>query len=92
MTKDTKILVLILTILVVCIGGMFTCMKIYMAYFDAKFYEQVDRIEVGMSFEQVKEILPFRIFWSNGRLRVGLIRKMNRYSTPVIFIIFQHDL
>ena len=62
MTKDTKAIILILTVIFACIGGLFTCMKIYMAYFDAKFYEQVDRIEVGMSFEQVKEILPYRIY------------------------------
>ncbi|MHC4950647.1 MAG: hypothetical protein ACYTEU_06630 [Planctomycetota bacterium] len=62
MTKDTKTLILILSILVVCFGGLFTCMKIYMVYFDAKFFEQVNRIEVGMSFENVKEILPYRIY------------------------------
>ena len=61
MTKDTKTLVIVLTILVVCFGGLFACMKIYIAYFDAKFFEQVARIEVGMSLDEVKEILPYRI-------------------------------
>ena len=62
MTKDTKTLILILTILVVCFAGLFACMKIYTAYFDAKFFEQVARIEVGMSLDEVKEILPYRIY------------------------------
>ena len=62
MTKDTKTLLLVLTILVVCFGGIFTCMKIYIAYFDAKFFEQVARIEVGMSLDEVKEILPYKTY------------------------------
>ena len=62
MTKDTKIVITIITIIVVCFAGLFACMKIYIAYFDAKFFEQVARIEVGMPLDEVKEILPYRIY------------------------------
>ena len=62
MKKETKIIVLVFAIVVSSCVLFFGAIHMYMAYHDAKFFDQLDRIQVGMPFEQVKESLPYRIY------------------------------
>lgn len=59
MKKDTKTLIIILAILVMCFGGMFVCMKLVHDYYDAQLTKQVALVKVGMSIDEAIEILPY---------------------------------